>query len=359
MGVSGMAGLLSAVESERDQRLLDLHRDSDPAAFAKLYELHYDRLLRFVRQRVRDWHLAEEITQDAFVRAFGALDQLRDGSRFYPWLTVIAQRLTVDAFRRGGRVSPVAELDGELGVEPAADEHLIAACEAEALEAALGRVRERHRQVLRWQTDGLTYEDIAARLNAPLTTVPPLLFRARQALRREYLALIEAERLSAVPVLGAVLAWSRRWRARGAQFLGQMPEPGMLTANIAGAVVLAGVALGSTGGGHGVGWHDHPAAAAPAVEASASAGPNAPSDAEAAVSPSSSQGQAGPSGSRPGVVKAATPQLSNDPAFRRRAEEHARRSPYYTEIGPIGTGPDPEGDLAYMREFIDQAGLVD
>lgn len=354
-----MAGLLSAVESERDQRLLDLHRDSDPAAFAKLYELHYDRLLRFVRQRVRDWHLAEEITQDAFVRAFGALDQLRDGSRFYPWLTVIAQRLTVDAFRRGGRVSPVAELDGEMGVEPAADEHLIAACEAEALEAALGRVRERHRQVLRWQTDGLTYEDIAARLNAPLTTVPPLLFRARQALRREYLALIEAERLTAVPVIGAVLAWSRRWRARGAQFLGQMPDPGMLTANIAGAVVLAGVALGSTGGGHGVEWHDHPTSSSTLMETGAPSDLSERSGRNAAASASSADGTAGPSERQSDVIKATAPQVGLDPGMRRRASDEMRRSPYYTRIGPVETGPDPEGDLAYMRGVIEDAGLVD
>lgn len=349
-----MTGLLGAVESERDEQLLHNHRAGDAAAFGRLYELHYDRLLRFVRHRVRDYHLAEEITQDAFVRAFGAAQHLKDGSRFYPWLTVIAQRLAIDSFRRGGRVSPVAEFNADLGFEPAADEHLIAACEAEALEAALGRVRERHRQVLRWQTQGKTYEDIAELLNAPITTVPPLLFRARQALRREYLAVTEAERIAAVPALGALGLAFRRWTSRGTQMASWVPEPAMLTAQFASLVMVVGVALGmgsiavnlEQGSGVPVGAVDGgtdmilpPAFAVGGVDSGETGW-------DAADAPPGDDKEVSE------LVGRARPDVGIGGPGRARAMEHARDAPYRLEAGPVGIGLDPESDLGYASDLV-------
>lgn len=347
-----MAGLLGAVESERDERLLEDHCAGDNAAFGRLYELHYDRLLRFVRHRVRDYHLAEEITQDAFVRAYGAAAHLKDGRRFYPWLTVIAQRLAIDHFRRSGRVSPVAEFEGELGFEPAADEHLIAACEAEALEAALGRVRERHRQVLRWQNEGMSYEDIAVRLNAPITTVPPLLFRARQALRREYLAVTEAERIAAVPVLGALAAWFRRCRVRGTQLASWVPEPAMFTAQLASAALIVGIGL-SGPSGTAVDW-----TASPSNAGAADFGASAQPMSGAVVADADDldvQGE--PSDQRSGErLDGTAPYIGLGGSGREQAQEYVRQSPYSFEAGPVGFGVDPERDVSSLRELVPGAG---
>lgn len=348
-----MAGLLGAVESERDEQLLESHRAGDAAAFGRLYELHYDRLLRFVRHRVRDYHLAEEITQDAFVRAFGAAQHLKDGSRFYPWLTVIAQRLAIDSFRRGGRVSPVAEFDADLGFEPPADEHLIAACEAEALEAALGRVRERHRQVLRWQTQGMSYEDIAERLNAPITTVPPLLFRARQALRREYLAVTEAERIAAVPVFGTLGLAFRRWTSRGTQLASWVPEPAMLTAQFASLVMVVGVALGM--GSSAV--HLEHGSDAPADAAGSGPTMTAPNAAAVEGGADEATRRDTPDAPREGepAMRRALPEFGIDQSAADEARADMRhQSPYYVEFGETWIAVDPEGDARHAREVVEE-----
>jgi len=237
-----MGALLGDVESKRDEIVLARFRAGDLHAFEELYAAYFPRLVRFCAQRVRDPYLAEEIAQESFVRAYQAATRLRDGSRFYPWMTVIAHRVLVDDFRRVGRVEPMAEL--ESGIEPPADEELILQAESEALDLALSRVRARHRQVLQLrESQGLSYEDIAREIGAPLTTVPPLLHRARAALRREYLALTEQERIAVVPAfLASSAAGWRRLRARAMQTVSSMPDMSGLAAPMA-SVVLGAVAL--------------------------------------------------------------------------------------------------------------------
>ncbi|HWG98823.1 MAG TPA: RNA polymerase sigma factor [Pilimelia sp.] len=354
-----MAGLLTAVDTDRDEHLLSRHLSGDVAAFGDLYALHYDRLLRHVRRRVRDWHLAEEIVQDTFVRAYEASAHLNDPRRFYPWLTVIANRLAIDAFRRAGRVSPVAALDPKMGHEPAADERLIAACEAEAIEAAMGRVRERHRQVLAWQNQGVSYEGIAQRLDAPLTTVPPLLFRARQALKREYLAVVEAEGRTAVPMVGAMAAWFRRWRLRGNQFASHFPEPAVFTAQVCTAAVVIGTAIvGPVGDPRGMG-----------VMGVGPASPEMASHMESADSGS----VAALDGIPQNIYAAGTSESDEGPvlvdgngvaaagvggAGRHRAQRQVQEAPYSVQYGPIGVGLDPQGDAERLRELMHDDGTV-
>lgn len=349
-----MPGLLSAVETERDASLLGRHRAGDPTAFGELYQLHYDRLVRYLRHRVRDWHVAEEIAQDTFVRAYGAAAHLKDDSRFYPWLTVIAQRLAIDWFRRSGRVSLVAELDRELGEEAPADEGVIAACEAEAVGAAMGRVRERHRQVLRWQNEGMSYEDIAERLNAPLTTVPPLLFRARQALRREYLALMETERIAAVPVLGALVAWSRRWRARGLVIANYAPDPAMLTAQIAGVVLVVAGVVGPFAGAAAV--HGSTTVGFDRASTDGAPGTTVGTGRHGWTSTAASEASDGSSGMSQGrpLVERAMPYVRLDGAEHNRAKERARREAlYYVEFGDTWIALDPHGDAQRTVEMAD------
>lgn len=352
-----MAGLLTAVETDRDEHLLSRHLSGDASAFGDLYALHYDRLLRHVRRRVRDWHLAEEIVQDTFVRAYEASAHLNDPRRFYPWLTVIANRLAIDAFRRAGRVSPVAALDAQMGLEPPADEGVIAACEAEAVEAAMARVRERHRQVLAWQNQGVSYEGIAQRLDAPLTTVPPLLFRARQAFKREYLAMVEADGLAAVPVLGAMVASFRRWRLRGSQFASHFPEPAVFTAQVAGAVMTAAAVLGPFGAGadgisSGIAFE---ATSSPAIgDASAGTALAGGDEAQNRLSGRGDDGDARPGDGQ--IVDRAMPYVRvNQAAHDRTREEARRQAPYFIEVGPAWFALDPEGDAERTAEIVDDS----
>src|SRR5581483_2451317 len=192
------------VDLMRDRALVEQHQAGDAAAFEDLYRRYYGRLFRYCLKRVGDRHEAEELTQEAFTRAYRAMPALRGERRFYPWLSVIASRLCVDTHRRLGRTEPTAEIDagavddgGERRVEAAADRAL--------LGEALRRLSPRHREVLELREQhGWSYQRIAHHYDMSLGAVEGLLFRARQALRREFLAAAgpESGLAAGVPVIG-------------------------------------------------------------------------------------------------------------------------------------------------------------
>ena len=188
MGGGAAVADVADVDLDRDRALVDAAKQGDLSAFAELYTRYFDRLTRFAQRRVSDRHEAEEIAQEAFTRAYRSLPTFAGERRFYPWLTVITSRLCVDALRRRGRVVLADELDREF-VDVGFDciEHLV---EVEQVSKALSRLTDRHRNVLELREHkGWSYQHIADHLEVSLGTVETLLWRARQALRREYTSL--------------------------------------------------------------------------------------------------------------------------------------------------------------------------
>jgi RNA polymerase sigma-70 factor (ECF subfamily) len=125
---------------------------------------------------------AEDIAQDALLRAWRRRSTLRDAERRNQWLATIVRN---EAFRQHARLrpDPTAAVEGE-GVE---DERVIATVELADLRAALKRLNDRDRELLelRYEED-LTQAAIARKLGIPEGTVKVRLHRARKRLRRAY-----------------------------------------------------------------------------------------------------------------------------------------------------------------------------
>jgi hypothetical protein len=133
--------------------------------------------------------------------------------RFYPWMTVIAQRLCIDHHRRTSRVEPSDDID--LGTVEADHDALFAAVDRDYLTQAMAQLAPRHRDVLELrEQQAWSYQQIAAHLEVPVTTVEALLHRARKALRREFLAVSGGSRLAGMPIMGWVLVRIARMRAK-------------------------------------------------------------------------------------------------------------------------------------------------
>lgn len=201
------------VDLGRDRALVEQYQDGDAAAFEDLYRRYYGRLYRFCLRRTGDSHEAEELTQEAFARAYRAMPMLRGERRFYPWLSVIASRLCVDSYRRLGRTEPSAEID--LGSVDAEHDRIEATVDHDLLEQALQRLSPRHREVLELrERQGWSYQRISEHYGITMGAVEGLLFRARQALRREFhvVAGPEAGLAAGMPVLGGAGAFG--WLAR-------------------------------------------------------------------------------------------------------------------------------------------------
>ncbi|HWW67244.1 MAG TPA: sigma-70 family RNA polymerase sigma factor [Solirubrobacterales bacterium] len=126
---------------------------------------------------------AEDIAQDALLRAWRRRSTLRDGDRRNQWLATIVRN---EAFRQHARIrpDPIATIELQEGAD---DERVVATVERADLHAALGRLPDKDRQLLLLRYDeDLTQAAIASRLGIPEGTVKVRLHRARDKLRRAF-----------------------------------------------------------------------------------------------------------------------------------------------------------------------------
>ena len=183
-----------------DERLVELALDGDEAAFGVLVRRYQRRLTAFLSQLVGDMELARELSQEAFVRAWGALARFNPKYRFSTWLFRIAHNLGIDQLRRR-RLQTVSlyrkDSDGdevELVLQDAAKDplgHLENTTLASELREVIDNLRPEYRElVLLRHFAGLSYQEIAEFKSMPLGTVKNKLFRAHSVLRKalaEYL----------------------------------------------------------------------------------------------------------------------------------------------------------------------------
>jgi RNA polymerase sigma-70 factor (ECF subfamily) len=235
---------LDDVDLVRDRALVEQFQAGDVAGFEDLYRRYYGRLYRFCLKRVGDPLEAEELTQESFVRAFRALSNFAGERRFYPWLSVIAARLCVDNHRRKARTEPSSEID--TGVIDGGQERIVDAVDIDLLNQALARLGPRHREVLRLREEqGWSYQHIAAHYGVSLGTVEALLWRARRALKREFIAVAGPESTGAAAGL-PLIGWLVR-RAHGLRMrVGEWTQSA-LPAIANGAVSMA-IVVGSSAG---------------------------------------------------------------------------------------------------------------
>lgn len=337
------------VDLGRDRALVVRYQAGDEDAFDDLYRRYFDRLQRFCERRVGDPHEAEELAQEAFVRALRAMPGFAGERRFYPWMTVIASRLCVDAHRRRQRSTPVADV--ELGSVELDVDDLFAEVDRVHLGRALDQLAPRHREVLALREgEGWSYQRIADHYDVTLGTVEALLHRARRALRREFEKVTAGDHVGALAGLPGV-AWAlRRFdsiRARAAAQLGDLATP------LSAAVASAALAVGSVAIIDAAGSHTPPPAprhraavvsvASGQLASSTSVVPEPPAPAPFVVSSSTS---AAPAAShRPTHAGAAGVAVTRyDEAARRNAE-----SPLGESIAGVSIGADP---VAVAKDLV-------
>jgi RNA polymerase sigma-70 factor (ECF subfamily) len=157
---------------EPDPGLLRRAQEGDLDAFEALVRAYQADVWRFARSLVRDRSLADDIAQEALVRAYRFLSGFRGDSKFSSWLFRIVRNCATDATRREGR--PPVRFDPT----PAPD-HQARVEISMALDALPARLRE---PFLLVEVFGLPYADAANVLQTREGTVKSRVHRARQAL---------------------------------------------------------------------------------------------------------------------------------------------------------------------------------
>ena len=167
-----------------DPRTLTRAREGDVGAFEDLVRLYQADLWRFAYHFTRDRSLADDVTQEAFLRAFRFLKGFRGDSKFTSWLFRIARNCAMDQLRARKvhldrePLPPMGPSDPQSRVE---------------LQVALGSISEEHREpFLLIEVFGLSYQEAADVLGVRVGTVKSRMHRARHAMMRA-LAIDETE----------------------------------------------------------------------------------------------------------------------------------------------------------------------
>jgi len=190
------AAVSADLAADPDLELTGRARGGDAEAFRRLVERHRDRAFAVARRIVRTDADAEEVAQDAFVRAWRALPAFRGESRFSTWLHRIVVRQALDRAetlsRRRGREAALDDAPASAGaVEDSTD--FEATHRARRLEALVGSLTPAQRAAITlFYHEDHSVERTAEILQLPVNTVKTHLRRAREALRTGWLAQEEA-----------------------------------------------------------------------------------------------------------------------------------------------------------------------
>lgn len=190
--------------SERglDRQLVVRVQRGDKAAFDLLVRKYQHKVAKLVGRYVRDWAEAEDVTQEAFLKAYRAIGGFRGESAFYTWLYRIAVNSAknyLDSQRRRPPTSDMeidgAELsDGGEGLREQATPERSAL--TDEIAATVYRVIENLPVDLKTaitlrEIEGLSYEEIAQVMDCPIGTVRSRIFRARDSIDEVLKPLLE------------------------------------------------------------------------------------------------------------------------------------------------------------------------
>lgn len=180
---------------QEERRLIEAAQGGCAASAHALIESHQDRLHAFIWRMVRNNHDAEELCQEAFLRAFQALDSFDVTYRFSTWLFTIGYRLCLNAMRRKrdytGDVDfgTFASVDRDGEPTGAVAEEVANSDEARRLKEAIWQAVDelsasQRATVLLFYRESMSCQEIGEVLEMPASTVKSHLHRARARLKK-------------------------------------------------------------------------------------------------------------------------------------------------------------------------------
>jgi RNA polymerase sigma-70 factor, ECF subfamily len=191
------------VTTERDIDLLLVQRvqRGDKKAFDLLVLKYQRKLLRLVLRLVHDQAEAEDVVQDAFIRAYRALPQFRGDAAFYTWLYRIGINTAKNYLAaQKSRPQQAFENDAEGGENPVDEladsntpESILASKQIAATvnEAMAGLTEELRTAITLREVESLSYDEIAEAVGCPIGTVRSRIFRAREAIAAKLRPLLD------------------------------------------------------------------------------------------------------------------------------------------------------------------------
>jgi RNA polymerase sigma-70 factor (ECF subfamily) len=184
-------------ERDIDRELVARAQRGDKQAFNLLVEKYQRKLARLLSRFIRDPAEVEDVTQEAFIKAYRALPAFRGDSAFYTWLYRIGINTAKNYLMAMGRRAPTSteveaeEAEGFEEGEQLRDintpESVLLSNEiAETVNRTIEALPEELRKAIQMrEIEGMSYEDIAQAMDCPIGTVRSRIFRAREAIAEQ------------------------------------------------------------------------------------------------------------------------------------------------------------------------------
>jgi RNA polymerase sigma-70 factor (ECF subfamily) len=183
-------------DREIDQQLVERVQRGDKQAFDLLVIKYQRKLARLLSQFIRDAAEVEDVTQEAFIKAYRALPSFRGESAFYTWLYRIGINTAKNFLVTQGRRAPTTTSTGfdsedaenfeegsQLREMNTPESELMSKQIAETVNQTLQELPEELRTAITLrEIEGLSYEEIASIMNCPIGTVRSRIFRARETI---------------------------------------------------------------------------------------------------------------------------------------------------------------------------------
>jgi len=173
-----------------DDALVAAAQKGDQAAFAEIVRRYQRAVYRVAWALTRNDADADDLAQEAFVRAWGAIGRFEIGQPLYPWLAKITTNLAFSLFRSRKRrpetpIEPLLEAGKQFGVDDDPADQAVTDERDANLRACFALLSPEHQAVLSLRAvQDLSYDEIAHALNVPIGTVMSRLARARTALAK-------------------------------------------------------------------------------------------------------------------------------------------------------------------------------
>jgi RNA polymerase sigma-70 factor, ECF subfamily len=192
-------------DREVDQQLVARAQRGDKRAYELLVMKYQRKLARLLSRWVRDPAEVEDVTQEAFIKAYRALPSFRGESAFYTWLYRIAINTAKNYLVALGRRAPTTtgfdneEAEGFEDAEQLRDASTPESeLEGKQIAAVVNKAMDALPEDLRTaitlcEIEGLSYDEIASVMNCPIGTVRSRIFRAREAIATELRPLLGTE----------------------------------------------------------------------------------------------------------------------------------------------------------------------
>ena len=189
-------------QQQVDQELVQRVQRGDMAAFDLLVRKYQHRIAALIGRYIRDWSECQDVAQDTFIRVYRAIGNFRGDAQFYTWLHRIAVNTAKNHLAAHNRRPPTEDIeigDAELydggarlrDTDTPERELMRQEMELTVMRAVDALPEELRMAITLREVDGLSYEEIAKRMDCPIGTVRSRIFRAREAIDAQLRPLLD------------------------------------------------------------------------------------------------------------------------------------------------------------------------